>query len=319
MHCPILKDIPPPPLGKKGWPWTEESTPLPLTNPDGQPWPKISIVTPSFNQGQFIEETIRSVLLQNYPNLEYIIMDGGSTDNSVEIIRKYEAWLAYWVSEKDSGQSNAINNGFMLSTGEIMGWLNSDDSYNKNALSKIAIIFDNKDEFNWLVGATYIINKEGKLLKIQHSPDPISNKTFFLYQKYWIPQPSTFWNRKIWQQSGPLSEDLNYVMDVDLFFNFFLKNQPKITQYLISFYRQHNTSKTVGQQEKSNKEFVDWFVKKFFITDSVTIQGKQFSYRDIINELVLFEINLNRISNHFIIGNLIKFWKKYVNRSFNVL
>ena len=105
MHCPTLAELPPPPPDKTGWPWSEESPPLPATMPDGSPWPRISIVTPSYNQGQFIEETIRSVLLQGYPNLEYIVMDGGSTDNSVEIVRNYNSWLAYWVSEPDRGQA----------------------------------------------------------------------------------------------------------------------------------------------------------------------------------------------------------------------
>src|SRR5688572_28969334 len=108
MRCPMLSDLPAPPPGKTGWPWTEETFQLPEAMPDGKRWPRISIVTPSYNQGQFIEETIRSVLLQCYPNLEYIVIDGGSTDDSVEIIEKYKSWLTYWVSEPDKGQVDAI-------------------------------------------------------------------------------------------------------------------------------------------------------------------------------------------------------------------
>ena len=108
MRCPTLKDLPSPPFGKSGWPWTEQSKPLPDTTPDGQLWPGISIVTPTYNQGMFIEECIRSVLLQDYPDLEYIVIDGGSTDETVDIIKKYERWLAYWESKPDRGQSHAI-------------------------------------------------------------------------------------------------------------------------------------------------------------------------------------------------------------------
>ena len=112
-----LKDLPAPPEGKTGWPWTEQSEPLPDRMPDGFDWPRFSIVTPSYNQEQFIEETIRSVLLQGYPNLEYIIIDGESKDKSVEIIKKYEQYLTYWTSEPDRSQSHAINKGWQKCTG----------------------------------------------------------------------------------------------------------------------------------------------------------------------------------------------------------
>ena len=134
MQCPTLSELPPPPSGKTGWPWTEESRRLPNQMPSGCPWPRISVVTPSFNQGKFIEETIRSVLLQGYPNLEYLMIDGGSTDNSVEIIKKYSPWLTYWVSEPDDGQSDAINRGLKMSSGDFATWINSDDLLCKNAL-----------------------------------------------------------------------------------------------------------------------------------------------------------------------------------------
>lgn len=141
MQCPSLNELPLPVADKRGWPWTEESLPLPETMADGKPWPRISIVTPSYNQGRFLEETLRSVLLQGYPDLEYIVIDGGSTDESGEIIRKYEAWLTYWVSERDQGQSDAINKGWRRCTGDIIVWLNSDDGYAPNALCEVARAF----------------------------------------------------------------------------------------------------------------------------------------------------------------------------------
>jgi hypothetical protein len=122
-----LIDLPSSPTNKTGWMWTEVSPQLPDPGPDSHLWPRITIVTPSFNQGRFLEETIRSILFQGYPHLEYIIIDGGSNDNSVDIIKKYEPYLAYWVSEKDRGQAHAINKGFARASGDIYAYLNSDD------------------------------------------------------------------------------------------------------------------------------------------------------------------------------------------------
>src|SRR5439155_19891425 len=121
-----LSVLPPPPRGKTGWPWTEESTPVAEAIKNGASWPRISIVTPSYNQGHFIEETIRSVLLQGYPNLEYIVMDGGSKDGTLSILRKYEHAIDFYTSAPDKGQAEAINKGFARASGDILAWLNSD-------------------------------------------------------------------------------------------------------------------------------------------------------------------------------------------------
>ncbi|GAI34604.1 unnamed protein product, partial [marine sediment metagenome] len=161
MRSPTLTHLPPPPAGKTGWPWIEESPQLPDTLPDGSLWPRVSIITPSYNQGQFIEETIRSVLLQGYANLEYIIMDGGSTDDSVEIIRKYEPWLTYWVSEPDRGQAHAIDKGFARSTGEILAWLNSDDTYLPGAIAKSVRLLNDDPNAEAICGGELQIDSQG--------------------------------------------------------------------------------------------------------------------------------------------------------------
>ena len=145
MRCPRLTELPPPPIGKTGWPWTEETAPLPATMSEGRPWPSISIVTPSFNQGVYLEETVRSILLQGYPNLEHILIDGGSTDGSVAIIKKYARWLTYWVGERDRGQAHAINKGLARCTGEVFNWINSDDYLAPGTLGKIAAAFPGAD------------------------------------------------------------------------------------------------------------------------------------------------------------------------------
>jgi glycosyltransferase involved in cell wall biosynthesis len=150
MSCPTLDELPPPPPGKSGWPWTEISTTLAPPVVNGASQPKITIVTPSYNQGKYIEETIRSVLLQQYPNLEYIIMDGGSSDESVEIIKKYSKWISYWKSEPDKGQSDAINKGMKIGTGSIAGWINSDDMLCKDALNRFAYNFDFSENYIYI-------------------------------------------------------------------------------------------------------------------------------------------------------------------------
>src|SRR5579862_8034570 len=133
----LLASLPPPPPGRTGWPWTVETSPPVAANA----WPRITIVTPSYQQAAYVEETLRSVLLQNYPALEYIVIDGGSSDGSANLIERYASRLAYWHSQRDHGQADAINQGFDRATGEIVGWLNSDDFLLPGALFAVAQAF----------------------------------------------------------------------------------------------------------------------------------------------------------------------------------
>ncbi len=202
--------------GKTGWPWTHTPQNTQAVTTEGRHWPKISIVTPSFNQGQFLEETIRSVLLQGYPNLEYIIIDGGSTDNSLEIIKRYEPWLSYWVSERDQGQTEALNKGFASASGEWMAWLNSDDIYLPGTLMKIARIIINNPAIHWLVGTTVLADAK---LSEQGRSVPLSNSgpwTDYICMRQLginLPQPSRSGRGRHGRQQAPSIQSFRYAMD----------------------------------------------------------------------------------------------------------
>jgi glycosyltransferase involved in cell wall biosynthesis len=251
MRCPTLTELPPPPPGRTGWPWTEESPQLPDTMPDGNRWPRISIVTPSFNQGQFIEETIRSVLLQGYPDLEYIIIDGASTDNSVDIIKKYERWLTYWVSEKDNGQADAINKGWKRATGDILAWINSDDIYMKDALGSVALVSAAYSHRAFLYGDCYQTDENSEVLNIwegRHCEYQEFLKCWINNHptrgRYFLPQPSTFVTRSILNDVGMLDAGLYYPMDYDLWLRiakrgYKFHHLPKV----LATYRFHRASK----------------------------------------------------------------------------
>ncbi|HAX95051.1 MAG TPA: glycosyltransferase [Prolixibacteraceae bacterium] len=195
-----------------GWPWNNDQ-PIPKTSISGEYvlWPKISIVTPSFNQAQYLEEAIRSVLLQGYPNLEYIIMDGGSTDGSVEIIKKYEPWLTYWVSKKDKGQASAINKGFSLATGELAGWLNSDDIFFPLAFETIASWWVQNGRPDDLITGTKLKGNSNleTLSRLPQQPFTVEH----LIERCIVEQPSTFFTLRAFKELGGL--DLRYQNSLD--------------------------------------------------------------------------------------------------------
>jgi len=199
-----------PVTGRSGWPWdAESSAAAPAIAP------RISVITPSFNQGRFIEQTIRSVLLQNYPNLEYIIIDGGSTDDSVEVIRKYEPWLAYWASEKDSGQSHAINKGFERATGDVLCWLNSDDYYPPGTLALVGELLANGSGRYALAGHCLKIFDDGREPVLLEGRYENRLRLFQFWFGYQMHQPAIFWRREVFEKVGYLDEQLHLIMDFD--------------------------------------------------------------------------------------------------------
>lgn len=240
----ILQDLPNPDLSKKGWPWNKETCTELYDLKTG--WPKISIVTPSFNQGIYIEETIRSILLQNYPNLEFIIIDGGSTDDTLQIIQKYEDWITYWVSEHDKGQTHALNKGFKRCTGEIVAYLNSDDYYENETLFKVASYF--RDPTVNIINGDCAFFWEGD---VKYNLQKATNVTYEGLLKYWkgevIPaQPSVFFRKSVLEFSGYPDESLFYGMDVDMWLRMSRKYAFTKVNELFSFYRFHKESKTGG-------------------------------------------------------------------------
>ena len=248
MKLSDLHYLPNSPSDKKGWPWYFEC-PIPLEQkPSGHYWPKICIVTPSFNQAQYLEETIRSVLLQGYPNLEYMVIDGGSTDGSVEIIKKYAPWLTYWVSEPDRGQSHAINKGFSRSTGEIMAWINSDDYYDKGAFYEIVQAFDQNPNSIWIAGKCSFILDNNEITDGWAKP---RNDIVNWFTGPLVMQPGVFWKSWIWKQVKGVDEEMNYSFDYDLWMKY-VEYQPFPTwiEKNLAFFRKHGESKSIKSKSK---------------------------------------------------------------------
>lgn len=226
---------------------------------------KISIVVPSFNQGNFLEETFLSIIRQEYPNVEIIVMDGGSTDNSVEVIKKYEKHITYWQSKKDNGQSDAINQGFRKATGEIVTWLNSDDVLLPNTLSMVDKYATKYPDIQWFFGNVLWLNKVGDIIRV----GKVEKESRFWNKHHLFSNggPTAFMRRENLLEIGALREDFHYMMDTELWHRYISLGQMfiRLPQYCWGL-RLHENAKMSGHNFKDSK-FADkghpsWIQKK---------------------------------------------------------
>ncbi len=293
MLPPTLKELPLPPSSNKiGWPWTEENLQLSGTIPSGSQCPRITVVTPSYNQGHYIEETIRSVLLQGYPNLDYIIIDGGSTDNSVDIIRKYELWITYWISEPDRGQSHAINKGFARATGDLLGWINSDDLLLPGALQQFARAFDRANPDIILAGDVVNYTDHFDLTRLVKQKN-ISFETMVApwHNDMLWHQPGIYFSKRLYQKIGDLDETLSFIFDRDWLCRALLVTEVHYLDCPVAQFRLHTSSKTV-QKDKH------WFDEEIQVCRRYQSQVPLFNERKVLADFELYVASISlRLQN----------------------
>jgi glycosyltransferase involved in cell wall biosynthesis len=217
--------------------------------------PKISIVTVNYNLGSYLERTIESVLSQKYPNLEYVVIDGGSTDQSVEILEKYKSQFSYFISEPDKGLYNALNKGFSKTSGDIMGWINSDDLLHPKSLFKIAAYFQNDRNVNWLQGKPCVYNETDEII---FEREAVNEYNFFLNRGYkpegtFIQQESTFWRKELWNKAGGyLTEDYSLAGDFELWMRFFKYSKLYCTNEKLGGFRKRD-----GQLSSNFTQYIE--------------------------------------------------------------
>ena len=231
--------------------------------------PKLTIITPSLNQGRFLERTIRSVLDQGYENLEYVIVDGGSSDGSVEIIRQYEDRLAWWVSEADEGQSDAINKGLAGTTGEVVAYLNADDYYLPGAFTAAIAALEHTSA-GWVAGAAQCVDEHDRPVGvgIWQPTQPSECELWFRGRHWWavrtwcVPQPSAFWRRELFEKHGPFRRDMHFAFDAEFFLRLvYAGDLPELVPDELSARVEHPTQKSANMKrwDPERERIVDIF------------------------------------------------------------
>ena len=253
---------------------------------------KISIITPSYNQAEFIERTIQSVLSQNYPDLEYIVMDGGSTDGTIEILQKYSAKII-WKSEKDNGQSDAINKGLRMVTGDIVAYLNSDDTYESGTFKKIVEFFQSNPDKKWVTGKCRIIDENDKEIRklITFYKNLFLKKYSYakLLSENFISQPATFWRRELFFEIGYFNEEEHFCMDYEYWLRIGQKYPAGIINEYLANFRYHITSKSGGVNKKQFQDELR-IAKKFSKRKNLPMTLHKINYYKITLLYQLFNL-----------------------------
>lgn len=266
-------------------------------------YPKISIVTPCFNKVQYLEKTILSVLSQNYPNLEYVIIDGGSTDGSLDVIKKYADRLTYWVSEPDDGMYYAIKKGFEHTSGELLAWIGADDMYHPNSFFAVAQIFSEYPQVSWLVGAQTEYDEEDRTVNVGISP--YFNHLNFLLRPYrWVQQESTFWRRGLYEKVGGIGTEYKLAGDFDLWMRFLRHEKMFVSNVLIGGFR-HSEMQLSKDMKLYNSE-VDAIIEKEKASDEERKQIKMLKRE----QRVVSVLRKCRVLNWRSVDNI--FMKRYV-------
>jgi glycosyltransferase involved in cell wall biosynthesis len=216
--------------------------------------PLVTIITPSFNQARFLEATIRSVLSQDYPRIEYMIVDGGSNDGSVDVIKKYESRLDWWVSEKDRGQTDAINKGFARAKGDILAWINSDDAYEPGAVSAAVKYLQEHPEVGMVYGDCNFINESGRVIGKFGSAQ--TNYRLLRQGYAHIPQQTMFFRADLWKQVGPLDPSFYFAMDYDLWTRISARSEIKYVPQTWANFRLHTSGKTIAADDRCWPEMI---------------------------------------------------------------